>query len=189
MQNQYTPQPEARGGVPDNELDLDMVNLLNAPVGARSVASGVPAQLTQELVLSEKAIHHVKNIAMESVRLWGYDWLAFEVGVVVTELLTNVMRHANVPNMLEKRASFLIQALPTAQEDGRLVVVIHDDDPNVPRERFAEDDATSGRGLPLVRGLTHCFVFVPAEAGKDAVAVFRLGETGDKPEGPRGVTA
>ncbi|MGW4442018.1 ATP-binding protein [Streptomyces sp. NPDC004682] len=176
MQHQYTPQPEARGGVPDNELDLDMVNLLNAPVGAHSVASGGPAQLTQELVLSEKAIHHFKNIVMESLHMWGYDSLAFYVGLVVTELLTNVMRHANVPDVAKNRARCLIQALPDAQKGGRLVVVVHDSDPTVPRERFAENDATSGRGLPLIRGLTHRFVFVPGNGGKDAVAVFRMND-------------
>ncbi|MGW4199025.1 ATP-binding protein [Streptomyces sp. NPDC005004] len=180
MQNQYTPQPEAQGGVPDNELDLDMVNLLNAPVGAHGVTSGVSTQLKEELVLSEKAIHHVKNIVMESVHMWGYGSLAFEVGLVVTELLTNVMRHAKVPGVAQKRARCLVQSLPVAQEGGRLVVVVHDDDPTVPRERLPADDATSGRGLPLVRGLTHCFVFVPGNGGKDAVAVFRLDDASEE---------
>lgn len=151
-----------------------MVNLLNAPTGARSVALGVPAQLTQELVLSEKAIHHVKKIVMESVRMWGYGGLAFEVALVVTELLTNVLLHAAVPDATSKRARLVVQALPAT---GRLVVVVHDGDANVPRERSAGGDAISGRGLPLIRGLAHSLVFVPAPSGKDAVAVFCLGES------------
>lgn len=147
-----------------------MADLLSAPpAGTRGVAAGVPGQLTQDLELSEKAIHHVKAIAMESVSLWGYDHLAFGVGLVVTELLANAMQHTTVA-----KARLVIQALSSSFSTGRLVVVVHDDDPTMPKERQAEDLALDGRGLTLVRGLADSLTFVPAERGKDVVAVFSL---------------
>lgn len=148
-----------------------MVNLLSAPPpGVRGLASAVPGQLSQELALSEKAIHHAKRIVMENVCLWGHDDLAFSVGVVMAELLSNVMQHARVPNNgTGKRARFVVQALPVG---GHLVAVVHDDDPVLPKERLAAGDALDGRGLTLVRGLAHSLTFAPAEGGKDVVAVF-----------------
>jgi hypothetical protein len=131
VQDQYTPQPEARGGVPANE-DVDMAELLSAhPSGTRSVTAAVPGQLTYELVLSEKAIHHVRAIVTESLSMWGYDHLAFGVGLVVTELLTNSLRHTS-----SERARLVVQVLPALPVVGRLVVVVHDDDPGTgPRPR------------------------------------------------------
>jgi two-component sensor histidine kinase len=134
----------------------------------------MPGQLSQELELTDKAIHHAKTIVMENVCMWGYEAQAFSVALVVTELLTNVMRHADVPNRgAGKRARCVIQALPAG---GRLVAVVHDDDPAFPRERPTDHHALGGRGLGLVRGLAHSLVFTPAENGKDAVAVFLLEE-------------
>jgi two-component sensor histidine kinase len=169
VQDQYTPQPEARGGVPANE-DVDMAELLSAhPSGTRSVTAAVPGQLTYELVLSEKAIHHVRAIVTESLSMWGYDHLAFGVGLVVTELLTNSLRHTS-----SERARLVVQVLPALPVVGRLVVVVHDDDPTMPTDRPADDYALDGRGLALVRGLADSLSFVPAEHGKEVVAAFSL---------------
>ncbi len=150
-----------------------MVDLLSAPpLGTRGTAKAVPGQLSQDLELSERAIHHAKRIVMESVCMWGYEELAFNVGLVVTELLTNVMQHANVPDRgAGKRARCVIQALPTG---GCLVAAVHDDDPTMPQERPAATDALDGRGLHLVRELAHSVSFAPAQGGKDVVAVFSL---------------
>lgn len=147
-----------------------MAELLSAhPPGTRSVAAAVPGQLTHELVLSEKAIHHVRTIVTESVSMWGYDHLAFGVGLVVTELLTNSMRRTS-----SERARLVVQVLSPLPVVGRLVVVVHDDDPTMPAERRADDYALDGRGLALVRGLADNLSFVPAENGKEVVAAFSL---------------
>lgn len=147
-----------------------MAELLSAhPSGTRSVTAAVPGQLTYELVLSEKAIHHVRAIVTESLSMWGYDHLAFGVGLVVTELLTNSLRHTS-----SERARLVVQVLPALPVVGRLVVVVHDDDPTMPTDRPADDYALDGRGLALVRGLADSLSFVPAEHGKEVVAAFSL---------------
>ena len=101
--------------------------------------------------------------------MWGYDHLAFGVGLVVTELLTNSMRHTT-----SERARLVVQVLSPLLVVGRLVVVVHDDDPTMPTERRADDYALDGRGLALVRGLADNLSFVPAEHGKEVVAAFSL---------------
>ncbi|WP_178379128.1 ATP-binding protein [Streptomyces sp. NBRC 110465] len=139
------------------------------------MASAVPGQLTLDLTLSEKTIRHARRIAMESVGMWGYDDVAHDVAVVVAELLTNVFQHADAPKGgTDKRARLVVQVLVSLPSAGRLVVVVHDDDPAIPKERCADETAVSGRGLALVRGLTDSLAFVPAEGGKDLVAVFSL---------------
>ncbi|MFI2736625.1 ATP-binding protein [Streptomyces sp. NPDC018711] len=149
----------------------DMVNLLSAPPsGGTGVASAAPGHLTQDLVLSEKNVRHARRIVVESVCMWGHDHVAFDVGIVVNELLTNVLQHADLPRHgAAKRARLVVQVLLA-----RLVVVVHDDDPTMPKERQADQDDLNGRGLGLIRGLAAELTFVPVEGGKDAVAVFSL---------------
>ncbi|MEW2372553.1 ATP-binding protein [Streptomyces sp. NPDC006656] len=137
------------------------------------MASAVPGQLTLDLKLSAKTIRHARRITMESVGMWGYDDVAFDVALVVAELLTNVLQHTE-----DKSARLVIQVLTALPSAGRLVVVVHDDDPALPKERPADESALSGRGLALVRGLTDSLAFASAGSGKDGkdlVAVFSLG--------------
>ncbi|GAA3386427.1 ATP-binding protein [Streptomyces racemochromogenes] len=157
-----------------------MANLLSAPLsGDRGAAAGVPGHLTQDLTLSAKSVRHARKIVTESVCMWGRDDVAFDVGIVVAELLTNVLQHADPPQRdAVKRARLVVQVLLGLPTTGHLVVVVHDDDPTMPAERRADEGALGGRGLTLVRGLTEELAFVPADGGKDVVAVFSLNETG-----------
>lgn len=156
-----------------------MANLLSAPPsGDRGAATGVPGQLTQDLTLSAKSVRHARKIVTESVCMWGRDDVAFDVGIVVAELLTNVLQHAESKCGALKRARLVVQVLLALPASGRLVVVVHDDDPTMPTERQADEGALNGRGLTLVRRLTQELAFVPREEGKDAVAVFSLENMG-----------
>ncbi|MFD7556969.1 ATP-binding protein [Streptomyces sp. NPDC059835] len=153
-----------------------MVNLLSAPTsGGSGTASAAPGHLTQDLALSGKAVHHARRIVVESVCMWGYDHVAFDVGIVVTELLANVLQHAVLPRCGgAKRARLVVQVLRALPAAGRLIVVVHDDDPTMPKERLAGQNDLNGRGLGLIRSLTDELSFVPIEGGKDAVAVISL---------------
>ncbi|MFD7026518.1 ATP-binding protein [Streptomyces sp. NPDC059917] len=88
------------------------------------------------------------------------ETLADDLGLVVAELLTNVLRHAVHPDGTPVgRARCVVQRTPTG-----LVIVVHDDDPALPREQPADDEACSGRGLRIVRALASGLAIVPSPA-------------------------
>ncbi|MEV7020537.1 ATP-binding protein [Kitasatospora sp. NPDC093558] len=72
------------------------------------------------------------------------------------ELIVNAWMHAGNP------APLVVLALrPT-----RLRVTVCDESPTIPEPRLAPDFAESGRGLHLVRSLTHRFGADPRKQGK-----------------------
>ena len=62
-----------------------------------------------------------------------------ELLLVVSELVTNAVTHADPPVRLE------LQAAPD-----RVTVAVADGSPGHPRPRNAADDAEGGRGLPMI---------------------------------------
>ncbi|GGK78706.1 hypothetical protein Sme01_22650 [Sphaerisporangium melleum] len=84
-----------------------------------------------------------RDFTVATLNNWGLDELAYEIRVVVSELVTNAMRHAGEPTRLRllHRASHLVCA----------VYDPHDLPPVITRaDHFAE----SGRGLHLVESLS-----------------------------------
>lgn len=150
-----------------------MTTLLQTVPGMRSTTYSDARQLRIDLELSERSIHHARAMVGNNVRLWGLDELAADISLTVSELLTNVLRHAVAPHadaQYTKVARCLIQRLP-----GGVVVVVHDDDPTLPTDRDVQHDSTTGRGLLLVRGIADDVVITPSGPGKDVTAIFRLG--------------
>ncbi|MER6196027.1 ATP-binding protein [Streptomyces sp. NPDC001586] len=121
-----------------------------------------------DLDLTEHSIHHARRLLVEGVRMWGLEELASDLGLVVTELLTNSLRHARQPNgAAAGRARCLVQRVPSG-----LVAVVHDEDPRLPEERRADVDAIGGRGLHIVRQLAANVAITPSPAGgKDVVVI------------------
>lgn len=157
-----------------------MTNLLEAlSAGARSNTHHSPGQLLIELELSAKSIHHAKAMVRENVCLWGLDESAPDVELVVTELLTNVMRHTAPTAGGERRT---VGRCLVQRAQGGVVVVVHDDDPAPPQERAADPNSIDGRGLMVVRALAADMTVVPSPTGKDVVAVFSLPGTCAHPE-------
>lgn len=69
----------------------------------------------------------------------GFDDVRDDVTLVVSEMVTNAVRHAAPPVALELRA-----------EAGRVLICVHDGTPEPPERRPAPSDAEGGRGLLLV---------------------------------------
>jgi anti-sigma regulatory factor (Ser/Thr protein kinase) len=149
-----------------------MTTLLQTVPEMYSTAYSDAGQLRIDLELSERSIHHARAMVGSNVRLWGLDELASDISLTVSELLTNVLRHAVAPyagGQCTKVARCLIQRFPAA-----VVVVVHDDDPTLPTDRDVQHDSTTGRGLLLVRGIADDVVITPSGPGKDVTAIFRL---------------
>jgi anti-sigma regulatory factor (Ser/Thr protein kinase) len=83
---------------------------------------------------------HLRRITRAYVRLWDTPQLADSVGLIVTELVTNVYRH--VPGRW--------CALTLLPQPGGVRVEVYDHSPVLPALRTADELSAGGRGLALV---------------------------------------
>lgn len=98
-----------------------------------------------ELQALPSRIGQVRRIVSAQLRYWHLDPLIDRAALGVTELLSNVHRHASP----DKTCTVEIELRPD-----RLTVSVHDRDPRLPVVAEAEHDATTGRGLAMVAAMS-----------------------------------
>jgi anti-sigma regulatory factor (Ser/Thr protein kinase) len=92
-----------------------------------------------ELDDSLRSPARARKLTAEMVAELHLEPLGDELALIVSELVTNAVRHAEPPVRLE------IQA-----DDDRITVAVADGSPGRPVPRQAADDAEGGRGLPMI---------------------------------------
>ncbi|MFI1016913.1 ATP-binding protein [Streptomyces sp. NPDC020965] len=117
---------------------------------------------TVELQALPSRIGQVRRIISAHLRHWNLDPLIDPAALGVTELLTNVHRHAQPDKMCVVDIELLLD---------RLTVSVRDHDPRLPAlDTGAGDDdlyATSGRGLGLIAAVSDTWGVRPqGETGK-----------------------
>ncbi|MES9499724.1 ATP-binding protein [Streptomyces koyangensis] len=133
-------------------------------------------QCAVELQALPPRIGQVRRIVSAQLRYWQLDPLVDRAALGVTELLTNVHRHAGPDKRCTVRLELLLD---------RLTVSVRDHDPRLPVVRDATSDATCGRGLALVAAVSECWGVRPWEtSGK--VVWFTLPAPRPTPAGPGG---
>jgi anti-sigma regulatory factor (Ser/Thr protein kinase) len=118
-----------------------------------------------ELQALPSRIGQVRRIVSAQLRYWHLDPLIDRAALGVTELLTNVHRHAQPDKMCTVEIELLLD---------RLMVSVHDHDPRLPvvadmPDNLLEADglATCGRGLAMVAAVSESWGVRPdGEAGK-----------------------
>ncbi|MFJ8074201.1 ATP-binding protein [Streptomyces sp. NPDC096176] len=100
---------------------------------------------TVELQALPSRIGQVRRIISAQLRYWHLDPLIDHAALGVTELLTNVHRHAQPDKMCTVDVELLLD---------RLTISVHDHDPRLPTVRDPGMAATSGRGLALVAAMS-----------------------------------
>ncbi|MEU3369879.1 ATP-binding protein [Streptomyces sp. NPDC006711] len=115
-------------------------------------------QCTVELQALPSRIGQVRRIVSAQLRYWHLDPLIDEAALCVTELLTNVHRHAEPDKMCTVEIELLLD---------RLTISVHDHDPTLPSVRKADTLATNGRGLSLIAAVSEAWGVRPlGESGK-----------------------
>ncbi|MFD7163472.1 ATP-binding protein [Streptomyces violascens] len=115
-------------------------------------------QCTVELQALPSRIGQVRRIVSAQLRYWHLDPLIDEAALGVTELLTNVHRHAEPDKMCTVQIELLLD---------RLTISVHDHDPTLPALRDADALATNGRGLALIAAVSDSWGVRPeGESGK-----------------------
>ncbi|QKW05196.1 ATP-binding protein [Streptomyces sp. NA04227] len=107
---------------------------------------------TVELQALPSRISQVRRIVTAQLRYWRLDALIDRVALGVTELLTNVHRHAGT----DKTCTVQIEL-----DLDRLTVSVHDRDPRLPYVHEPEPGATGGRGLALIAALSESWGVQP----------------------------
>jgi anti-sigma regulatory factor (Ser/Thr protein kinase) len=111
------------------------------------------------------ARHFVESI----LAAWGLHDLAWNSTLIVSELAANAALHAH-------GTSFSIRVLA---DSGVVRLEVDDGSLRLPQQRSYSEDATTGRGLRLVAGLSSEWGVNPSSAGKTVWAVLREGDIVD----------
>lgn len=117
---------------------------------------------TVELQALPSRIGQVRRIVSAHLRHWQLDALIDLAALGVTELLTNVHRHAEPDKTCTVEVELLLD---------RLTVSVRDHDPRIPdlgESEDAQDDfATSGRGLAIIEAMSESWGVRPhGDSGK-----------------------
>ncbi|MFI6729504.1 ATP-binding protein [Streptomyces atratus] len=119
---------------------------------------------TVELQALPSRIGQVRRIVSAQLRYWHLDPLIDPAALGVTELLTNVHRHAQPDKSCTVEIELLLE---------RLTVSVHDHDPRLPTVREASASSTSGRGLALIAAVSESWGVCP-RGGAGKVVWFTL---------------
>ncbi|MFJ8467711.1 ATP-binding protein [Streptomyces swartbergensis] len=113
---------------------------------------------TVELQALPSRIGQVRRIVSAQLRYWHLDALIDRASLGVTELLSNVHRHAQPDKTCTVEMELLLD---------RLTVSVRDHDPRMPVVDDAEPLATCGRGLAMVAAMSESWGVRPdGESGK-----------------------
>ncbi|MFJ8074071.1 SpoIIE family protein phosphatase [Streptomyces sp. NPDC096176] len=99
-------------------------------------------------------VGRARELAAQQVAEWGFEELSFSVQLIVSELVTNVIKHAGGPLRLR-----LIR-------DRRLLCEVADTGHTSPHLRHSAADDEGGRGLFIVAQLVHRWGTRYTESGK-----------------------
>lgn len=113
---------------------------------------------TVELQALPSRIGQVRRIVSAQLRYWHMDSLIDRASLGVTELLSNVHRHAQPDKTCTVEMELLLE---------RLKVSVRDHDPRLPILEDAGPLATCGRGLAMVAAMSESWGALPdGESGK-----------------------
>lgn len=104
------------------------------------------------------AVRAARTAVRNRLSAWNLDGLADVAALLVSELVTNALRHATGP--------IGVRLVRPDAADGVLLVEVSDPLPDPPRERVAGLEDESGRGLQLVAHAARRWGTRPGVTGK-----------------------
>lgn len=104
------------------------------------------------------AVRTARSVVRGQLREWDLESLGDITALLVSELVTNSLRHATGP--------IGVRLVRPEDVPGALRVEVSDPLPDPPRERAADTSDESGRGLQLLAGSCRRWGTWPADTGK-----------------------
>lgn len=129
-----------------------------------SVAAQTELRVTVDLPLSSQAAASARRTVREVLRAWAVtdEDCIHEVCLIVTELVTNAVRHGGTRLRLE-----------LALDGAMFTVAAADGSAVVPQPRSCTDDDESGRGLAIIEALAESWGVDERAGGKRVWARLR----------------
>lgn len=146
------------GLLPDAESHNDDVTLLLA-----QLPDAPPDAVTTDLASVPSSVPEGRAFLNKALLSWDCVSLADEALLLISEILTNAVQHAEGP--------IGVRLCRTATG---LTVEVSDHSPHLPQPRRAADDEESGRGLLLVRTLADTWGVRPTDEGKTTWFTLKL---------------
>ncbi|AXG79232.1 ATP-binding protein [Streptomyces paludis] len=132
------------------------------------------AQWEATLTVTERGIAYIRHAVRAHLRRWDREDAEAVTLLGVSELLTNVLRHAGTPE-----ARIAVRA-----ESAAVYVVVSDLDRRFPVVGAADLLSEDGRGLAMLEALADGFGVTATPSGKDVW--FRVARSGARRPGGRG---
>ncbi|MFD5568399.1 ATP-binding protein [Streptomyces cadmiisoli] len=104
------------------------------------------------------AVRTARSVVRRKLHGWGLESVADLTALLVSELVTNALRHATGP--------IGVRLVRPDELSDVLLVEVSDPLPEPPRERVARPEDESGRGLQLVASSSRRWGTRPGESGK-----------------------
>lgn len=134
----------------------------------------VPRTSTRALGTEPGSVHAARDFTVATLRRWGTAERSQDIAVVVSELLTNALRHA-LPRAGDIRPRRPIW-LGLLQPGPCVLCAVADPSKTAPSLRVAGSLAETGRGLPIICALSDQWGYATlSDTGKVVWAVFYCG--------------
>jgi hypothetical protein len=128
----------------------------------KAVRSPVPPRVTERLPPIAEAAGFARDLVGEACERWGLANLVESAEIVVTELVSNAVRHANPPIDLS-----------LARRGRYLYIGVRDNSPGAPHRMTVEEPSDHGRGLLIVDAFATAWGNAPNADGKVVWATLR----------------
>lgn len=118
-----------------------------------------------------ESVKIARDFAVDSLALWDLKELIDDVGLVVSELVTNALHHATPPRPY--RDSIHPIRLTLILRGAELICAVRDSGSEVPFRKEPQQIAETGRGLLLVESFSQAWGWTPLHGcGKVVWALF-----------------
>jgi anti-sigma regulatory factor (Ser/Thr protein kinase) len=129
--------------------------------------------VTRDLAAVPESVREAREFARDGLARWGLAAMCDDVGLVVSELVTNALRHA--VGGADRFAGDTPIRLGLLRTGGRLTCAVADPSDGVPMPGEADFVSQSGRGLYLVAAFSDSWSWTPLYGhGKVVWASFRV---------------
>lgn len=128
-----------------------------------AMAKADTKQYRQELTVDLKQLGRVRRIVSAHVRCWGWAPMVEAAVMCVTELLSNVSKHAD-----SNRCVLLLESSASGVR-----IVVSDDSSALPVVREPDWSSENGRGMFLLDATADAWGAAPTSSGKDVWVEFR----------------